>query len=604
MYQASEAYKVQIREPMRNPCYIRVRFGIQDPEANKNAVLSNNGQLSYSSVPTLDGSSETGRRYGTLEPGFWLLDGSLDTAPDTPPYTLQGYVGTEISGEGGTYAENPEIYVIFASGYYAFRGIAVYFDETRHEYPISIKITAERDGKQVFDRIFPVQGETFSYEGNLPPGDEYLNKITIQILDSGLPCRRARVGSIVLGVIKTLNCDNITEAKWSRKNDLMNTSIAKNEFSFTFLDVDGEYNPDNPEGIWRFLEDGQEVTFEYGIEMDDGSVEWIKGGTNYTNGEPTIGNSAGLSKASFTAVSRLQTLTDIYREGSYNPQGTTLYDLADSILTWAGLVDENGNKEYRITEKLKSYSTTAPLPVGEAKDCLQLIANAGMCVVDVDRNGQIFIDEIPTEMTGFTYDKSVVLDAPPATKKYPLLKDVLVTLFQYNVQAEESELISMDIVAAEETVYELNFDDTAVDLSLSLSGGLTAGTTEFYANMCRVMLSGSGTVTVTGKVVESGSATVRFAYDTIGEECPVSNPLITSMTHAEAYAAWVASVIMRRAEYTFKDRGFPEIDTTDNVTVNTLFTDNIKATVTENEMSYNGAFSGSSKLLVLNEVTE
>ena len=39
-----------------------------------------------------------------------------------------------------------------------------------------------------------------------------------------------------------------------------------------------------------------------------------------------------------------------------------------------------------------------------------------------------------------------------------------------------------------------------------------------------------------------------------------------------------------------------------SVTVNTLFTDNIKATVTENEMSYNGAFSGSSKLLVLNEV--
>ncbi len=602
MYLTSEAYKEQIREPVRNPCYIRVRFGIQDPEANRNAVITNNGALSYSSNPTLDGESDTKRRYGTLEPGYWLLDGSLDSAPDTEPYTLQGYAGADISSENGTYEQNPEIYATFTSGYYAFRGIGVYFDEVEHEHPVSIRIIAERDEKQVFDRIFSVEGEVFSYEGNLPPGDEYLNKITMQILDSGIPYRRARIGAIVLGVIKTLTCSNITEAKWSRKNDLMNTSIAKNEFSFTFLDIDGEYNPDNPEGIWRFLEDGQEVTFEYGIELDDGSIEWVKGGTNYTNGEPTISNSAALSKASFTAISRLQTLTDIYREGNYNPDGVTLYDLADSILQWAGLVDDNGNKEYRISEKLKNYVTTAPLPVGEAKDCLQLIANAGMCVVDVDRDGKIFIEEVSAEMMDFIYDKSVVLEAPPTTKKYPLLKDILVTLFQYTVQTEETELISMDIVEAEETVYELNFDDTAVDLSLSLAGGLTAGVTEFYANMCRVTLTGSGTVTVMGKTVESGSATVRFAYDTIGEECPVSNPLITSMTHAREYAAWVASVIMRRAEYTFKDRGFPEIDTTDNVTVNTLFTNNIKATVTENEMSYNGAFSGSSKLLVLNEV--
>ena len=62
-----------------------------------------------------------------------------------------------------------------------------------------------------------------------------------------------------------------------------------------------------------------------------------------------------------------------------------------------------------------------------------------MCVVDVDRDGKIFIEEVSAEMTDFTYDKSVVLEAPPTTKKYPLLKDILVTLFQYTVQTEETE---------------------------------------------------------------------------------------------------------------------------------------------------------------------
>ena len=77
--------------------------------------------------------------------------------------------------------------------------------------------------------------------------------------------------------------------------------------------------------------------------------------------------------------------------------------------------------------------------------------------------------------------------------------------------------------------------------------------------------------------------------------------MITSMQHAREYAQWVAGIVQRRAEYTFKDRGFPEIDTMDNVSVDTLFTSNVQATVTENELSYNGAFSGSSKLLMIKE---
>lgn len=108
MYQVSEAYKQQIREPFRNPCYIKVKFGIQDPEAIKNAVVSNNGQLDYSSVPDLNGDSEIAGRYGTLEPGYWLLDGSMETVANAP-YIKQGYVGNEVSNETRSYAVDPVI---------------------------------------------------------------------------------------------------------------------------------------------------------------------------------------------------------------------------------------------------------------------------------------------------------------------------------------------------------------------------------------------------------------------------------------------------------------------------------------------------------------
>lgn len=380
----------------------------------------------------------------------------------------------------------------------------------------------------------------------------------------------------MLGVIKVLEFTDITEAKWSRKNDLLNSSIAKNEFSFTFLDTEGEYNPDNPEGIWGFLENGQEVVFEYGYELDDGTIEWIRGGTNYTDGEPSITNSAGLSQASFTAVSRLQSLSDEYRESIYYSNGRTLHDLADDILSWAGLVDDNGVKKYRITEKLKQFTVKAPLPVQEARALLQLIANAGMCVVDVDRDGKIYIEEKPVAMNDFTYDKSVLLDAPPTTKKYPILKNILTTIHRYTVSSEVTELTKLDVAEAVETVYELNYDSSATEITVTGSGTIVISEQELYANMCRLMLVGTGTVTVLGKTIEDSTTVVSFGYDSIGESCPVDNPLITDMDHAKEYAAWVAGIVQRRAEYTFKDRGFPEIDTTDNVKVDTLFTDQIK----------------------------
>lgn len=601
MYEVSEAYQAQIRKPMRNPCYVRIKFGIQHPEANRNAVFSDNGQQPYSSVPDINGESDVLYRYGTLEPGYWLLDGSLETAPEKEPFSLQGYVGTELSQETGAYEELPIVTIHFKEGYYAFRGLSFFFDTSRGEYPVQVRVIGYMDETAVFDKTLDVEDASFSYSGNVPDGEQYLNKLQLLYLDSGIPHRRARLEAVVFGVIKSLTYKDITEVKWSRKNDLMNTSIAKNELSFTFLDVEGEYNPDNPEGVWKFLEDGQEVKFDYGYELSDGTIEWVQGGTNYTDGEPTVTNSAGLSKASFHAVSRLQSLSEEYREGIYHPDGQTLYDLAERILLWADLIDDNGNKEYIITEKLKNYRTTAPLPVQEARALLQLIANAGMCIVDVNRDGIIYFDNATEQMTSFVFDKEAVLEAPPTTNKYPMLKDVQVSLYQYTPQAETTDLASLQVSAAEETTFELNFDNAATEISVNLTGSLTASHIEYYANMCRITVTGSGSIMLTGKAIDESNATVSFAYEKIGESCPVSNPLITDMEHARQYAAWVAEIVQRRAEYTFKDRGFPEIDTTDNVLVDTLFTDNIQATVTESDITYNGAFSGNTKLLVRNQ---
>ena len=55
--------------------------------------------------------------------------------------------------------------------------------------------------------------------------------------------------------------------------------------------------------------------------------------------------------------------------------------------------------------------------------------------------------------------------------------------------------------------------------------------------------------------------------------------------------------VNRRLEYDFDDRGFPEVDVGDNVTINTLYTDYFEADVLSTSLSYNGTISGKTKLL-------
>ena len=78
----------------------------------------------------------------------------------------------------------------------------------------------------------------------------------------------------------------------------------------------------------------QEVTTRYGFKLNNGKIEWIKGGTLYLCEWDSPQNG---SNAIFKARDLFEFLTDMYFDGVYTPDGVSLYTLAERLFIKANL---------------------------------------------------------------------------------------------------------------------------------------------------------------------------------------------------------------------------------------------------------------------------
>lgn len=595
MYNVSEAYKTEMRQEVRNFSYMKIKFGVTDPDALRYGYVSaTSSKLAYSSEPDLVDEKNVSRRYGTLEPGFWLLDGSKNTFPANAGW--QGFVSTGLSNDAGVISSPASITIKFKQGdYYRFFGLTFRFDVRCQEWPENVTIKSYRNGTLIDTQTHPVDNYEFVVESGIPAGeDTYLDTLVLEFSKTRIPRRRFRLEGITLGVYKNINESRIINAEWSRTNDLMNTTAPIDEFNFSFYDEERFYNPENPSGIWSYLDEGQQITTQYGYELDDGSIEWVPGGSHYTNGAPTVDDSGVLSKVSFKAVSRLQSLNEVYEAGVYNDSGVTLYQLAVDVLTFMDLK----STDYVLSNSLKSYSTKAPLPVLTARELLQLIANAGMCVLYVNRNNQIVFEKrYDSTVQDFTFNNDCVYDAQPTLKKYPVLKELTTVVHRLVKGAELEELATVDIEKATGEIYTVDFE-MGTGIQITVSTGLTLNQTYMIGSYrAKVQLTGSGTVTVKGYPINDYTYSITNAFNVKGDPCSVDNQLITYEGHCRLFNSWLASVLSRRNQYHFEERGFPEIDIADNVLIDTYYVAEGQATVVANKISFNGALKAETEVL-------
>ena len=400
MKTASKAYKASMAAQLRNRSYVNISFGNIDVSAESDAkwegsCLENffyknidHAHIYKSTAATLelnrwvlDGTQsiilDTGGDYGWTSAGMSNEDGEfeLDALVDT---AIAGY--SEVSENGTTTAGDVELVRDFTR-IHALSGITFTFDSNTNEYPLEVTLTYD-EGEET-EATVTFSPDSAEYPVQLPSGSVSNVKVTFTKM---LPYRRARVQTTIWGIGTSYTNEDLVSVVESNDVDPLSRRLPQEKLTYTILDFEHNFDPDNPMGVYSTINRGAPITIAYGYELDDGSIEWLQSDTYALDNRPSFKD----NMVTFTGIGLLATMTNTYYKGALG--STNFYDLAVDVLEDANLTPTpEGDDPWDVDVSLKTMYTTTPMPIQTHAACLQMIAHACNCRLFTDEENIIHI---------------------------------------------------------------------------------------------------------------------------------------------------------------------------------------------------------------------
>lgn len=403
MYNVSQRYKDGMKRDLRERSYIRVNFGIVNQEAQSSAVIdwaNTNPAETYSESSYMFNNGNDDVDYATFERDFVKVDGSQIFYNDT---NINKYISSSFVTEQNPVKVTVNLNVAEPQ---EIKGLTVSFGDL---YPVKFDVINVTTGKTIISVTDNTSATWIS--------EEVLSDVTsIRFVFYKMKSSpaRLRINYILFGLGKSYTNDNVIESSLEESISPINENLPQYDFSVqldNYPDENGVryFDVDNPSSTINFLKKGQEIDVYYGYELptdseeDDestveelsegssGEIEWVKGGHFYLSEWESNDTTATIK-----ATDILRNKEDTYDKGVYNSSGTTYYDLCVSVLADMGI------KNYELSNVLKQFKTTTPIPKVTHKEVLQLIANACGCTVMVDRDGKVIIGLSPGDKNGYT----------------------------------------------------------------------------------------------------------------------------------------------------------------------------------------------------------
>lgn len=584
---ASKNMIEQLKKPKRNLGFLKVKFNIVDPETNPD--LSSNSEEIFSD---LDNIKETtipqSKNYATLEKNFWLLN---DSQPIYGSEELeQTYVSSYMSDKNCLFSDKACI-TLTSSVYLTTLGLTMVFDSIDKNYAKKLKVKAYRDSTMIMDKDYTLN----SYSDRLIFADnEELvrwNKIEIYFIESSLPYRRIRVNQLLFGIMETYTDENLISAESKEKTTMINSELPTHTFKFTIDNMNKLFNPDNPQGWYRYILQQQPISYEWGYQLDDGTIEWILGGKMLLTGSVEVGE----NQVSFSTTSLINYLTKVYKKGVYNSSGRSLYDLAVDVLEDSNI----DSSQYNLWSGLKSIKTDAPLPKLEARQLLQIIATTGNCILFTNRENVINIQPFNYVLNpdGMSYD---FITSNPVVKVQSELHNTIIYINHYSKEDNVSELFkneSLEITGTK--TIEIEYD-LATDISATITGGIIVNA-NYYGRYAILKITNTGEDTislkVSGKKINNSQTIDSKQFNDDGENIEYKNDLITQMVENSKETKlkdFIGNWYNNRNIYSFENRGDIVKDTREIIPIETDFSNSLIGYLVENNIKYDGAWSGNS----------
>ena len=374
MKTASRAYKTQMAKLLRNHSYVGIAFGNIDISAGSDGQWMGT-QTNWSEVDTLDYTHIYNGSVVTLELNRWLLNGEQFINRTN---AVTGFVGSSMSDVDGNI--NYTMWRDFNFSH-ALPGITFTFDSVLNEWPVSGHLSFLQEDSTVVETDISPSSVT---DAVVLVGETTRN-VTLTITKM-LPYRRPRVLTTLWGIGYSYSNADIVSISESNDVDPLSRRLPSEKFSFTILDYEHTFDPDNPSGIYATINRGAPIAISYGYELDDGTVEWLASDTYSLENKPVFKS----SKVTFNCTGLLATMTGNYYKGTLGSK--SFYDMAIDVLEDADLTPApDGSDPWDVDASLDEMYTVAPMPIQSHASCLQMIAHACDCRLYTDENNIIHI---------------------------------------------------------------------------------------------------------------------------------------------------------------------------------------------------------------------
>ncbi|MCJ8008124.1 hypothetical protein ACFFF5_17775 [Lederbergia wuyishanensis] len=538
MIQVSRRFKDEIYAPSRKTT-AKVSFEILDNEAYEDNTVSVTSEAVISRKAQITNKKRNlTNKYATFEPNFFRLDGSFCIPPKQNETNSEvGWVSSDLCDENGCFSPSQVIKFDFSEPHSSI-GITITFDTSTNEYAADFDIYVFDSNNQQIHKEEVIENTESLYvlEHNL---DNY-NRITISIKRWANGNRRARVTEVDFGLIKEYQGNKLISMNIIEEMNVIGDTIPSNEITFTVDNSDRAFNILNPDGVYKYLRERQEVTVEIGLELVEGSddYEFVPMGMFYLTEWKS-------DEGSLTTTFTARDVFELLEQEEYTSiTNTNLYLLTQDILIKAGV------KNYQIDSKLKQILTSGFKEKLNSRNALQYVGLAGRSVVYQDRFGVVTIKqlELLTESTGYLnfsgYDTFTGMTTLEVDQDYD---------FKY-----------------------INFDNTYNEPQIELD-----------------KLIKSLTVVVIEDGSEEGQE-VTFINSAVktGDSLKLENPLINTVQHAQQIAEWIINESNLRALYDTNWRQNPALECGDAVLVEDGFGAKKKSRIIKQEFNFEGYLDG------------
>lgn len=367
MQQVSQAYKDLMKQKWIDKlCHMRVTIGVINQEAQSSAAVSNQEDCAYYSnfyKPLNNFTVNERELYASCDEDYTRLDGSMYFLPrdETEVVLNQGIVTSGLRGAIELSFPKP----------YDIKGLTIEFG---YAYPTSFQIASNQKTVEISgnaDGHFTTE-EIFEQV-------TYIQIVPVEMVNGE---SRMRIHQITMGVGIYFSGHEIKSAVKQEYINPVSEELPTVDFSLTVENNDRKFDIENSESSANFLEVGQTIEALYGQDLEDGSTEWMPGINLILTDW-----SADDDEMSFSAADRFTQMNKTYYRGKYREEGISLYDLALDVLQDASI----DLRTVWLDPYLKSVTVNNPMPVVTHKEALQLIANAGRCVLYQGRTGEIYL---------------------------------------------------------------------------------------------------------------------------------------------------------------------------------------------------------------------